>query len=64
MQKKLLGLILAAAAYGVYRYTKMTPEQKADLKRRGGDFLDRNMGSFGNVFGQKPTVTETSNKFN
>jgi len=63
MQKKLLGLILAAAAYGVYRYTKMTPEQKTDLKRRGGDFLDRNMGSFGNVFGQKPTVTETSNKF-
>ena len=63
MQKKLLGLILAAAAYGVYRYTKMTPEQKTDLKRRGGDFLDRNMGSFGNVFGQKPTVNETSNKF-
>ena len=63
MQKKLLGLVLAAAAYGVYRYTKMTPEQKTDLKRRGGDFLDRNMGSFGNVFGQKPTVTETSNKF-
>ena len=63
MQKKLLGLILAAAAYGVYRYTKMTPEQKTDLKRRGGDLLDRNMGSFGNVFGQKPTVTETSNKF-
>ena len=63
MQKKLLGLILAAAAYGVYRYTKMTPEQKAELKKRGGDFLDKNMGSFGNVFGKKPTVTETSNNF-
>ena len=63
MQKKLLGLIFAAAAYGVYRYTKMTPEQKAELKRRGGDFLDKNMGSFGNVFGKKPTVTGTSNNF-
>ena len=63
MQKKLLGLILAAAAYGVYRYTKMTPEQKSELKKRGGDFLDKNMGSFGNLFGQKPTITEASNKF-
>jgi len=64
MQKKLLGLILAAAAYGVYRYTQMTPEQKAELKKRGGDFLEKNMGSFGNLFSQKPTVSEVSNKFN
>jgi len=64
MQKKLLSLILAAAAYGVYRYTQMTPEQKAELKKRGGDFLEKNMGSFGNLFGQKSAVTETANKFN
>ena len=64
MQKKLLGLILAAAAYGVYRYTQMTPEQKAELKKRGGDFLEKNMGSFGNLFGQKPVVTEPVNKYN
>ena len=63
MQKKLLGLVLAAAAYGVYRYTKMTPEQKSELKKRGGDFLEKNMGSVGNLFGQKPTVTGTSNNF-
>jgi hypothetical protein len=55
---------LAAAAYGVYRYTQMTPEQKAELKKRGGDFLQKNMGSFGNLFGQKPALTETGNKFN
>jgi hypothetical protein len=64
MQRKLLGLIFAAAAYGIYRYTKMTPEQKAELKKRGGDFLEKNLGSFGNLFGQKPTVPEVSNKFN
>ena len=63
MQRKLLGLLFAAAAYGIYRYTKMTPEQKADLKKRGGDFLEKNMGSVGNLFGQKPVVTETGNKF-
>jgi len=64
MQRKLLGLIFAAAAYGIYRYTKMTPEQKAELKKRGGDFLEKNLGSFGNLFGQKPAVPEVSNKFN
>ena len=64
MQRKLLGLIFAAAAYGIYRYTKMTPEQKAELKKRGGDFLEKNLGSFGNLFGQKPAVPEVNNKFN
>lgn len=63
MQRKLLGLLFAAAAYGIYRYTKMTPEQKAELKKRGGDFLEKNMGSVGNLFGQKHSVTETGNKF-
>jgi len=42
----------------------MTPEQKAELKKRGGDFLEKNMGSLGNLFGQKSAVSETANKFN
>jgi hypothetical protein len=44
MQRKLLGLLFAAAAYGIYRYTKMTPEEKTDLKNRGKDFLKKSMG--------------------
>lgn len=64
MQRKLLGLLFAAAAYGIYRYNKMTPEQKAELKKRGGDFLEKNMGGVGNLFGKKPAVPETTNKFN
>ena len=33
MQRKGLGLLLAAAAaYGYYRYSKMSPEQKNSLK--------------------------------
>jgi hypothetical protein len=44
MQRKLLGLLFSAAAYGFYKYSRMTPEQKQDLKRRGGDLLKRFMG--------------------
>ena len=53
MQRKLLGLVLAAAAYGWYRYSKLTPEEKTDLKRRGKDFLDKNMKGMGDMFGKK-----------
>ena len=56
MQRKLLGLLFAAAAYGLYKYTRMTPEQKGDLKRRGKDFLDKNVGDVGSMFGKKPTT--------
>ncbi|HEX6846807.1 MAG TPA: hypothetical protein VF144_07505 [Chitinophagaceae bacterium] len=55
MQRKLLSLLFAAAAYGIYRYTKMTPEQKSDLKRRGKEFLNKNMG-FEDINGRKTTA--------
>lgn len=58
MQRKGLSLILAAAAaYGAYRYSKMTPEQKNNLKQRGKDFLDKNMGGVKNMFGKKTATT-------
>jgi len=53
MQRKLLGLLFAAAAYGLYKYSRMTPEQKNDIKRRGKDFLDKNVG---NAFGNRPAT--------
>ena len=56
MQRKLLGLLFAAAAYGLYRYSRMTPEQKGDLKKRGKEFLNKNMGGVENMFGQKPAT--------
>ena len=63
MQKKGLGLLLAAAAaYGFYRYSKMTPEQKTSLKEKGKDFLDKNLGGLGNLFGSK-TSTSNANGF-
>ena len=55
MQRTLLSLLFAAAAYGIYRYTKMTPEQKSDPKRRGKEFLNKNMG-FEDINGRKTTA--------
>ena len=63
MQRKLLGLLFAAAAYGFYKYTRMTPEQKGDLKKRGKDFLDKNLGDVSGMLGKKP-VTAPVNQSN
>ncbi len=58
MQRKGIGLLLAAAAaYGVYRYSKMTPEQKNSLKQKGKDFVDKNLGGVKNMFGKKTSTT-------
>ena len=33
--------------------SRMTPEEKSDIKRKGKDFLNKNMG---NMFGNKPAT--------
>lgn len=54
MQRKGLGLLLAAAAaYGYYKYSKMTPDQKSSLRQKGKDFLDKNLGGVKDMFGKK-----------
>jgi hypothetical protein len=54
MLKSKVGLLVAAAtAYGIYRYSKMSAEQKKELMTKGRDFVDKNFGSLGNVFGKK-----------
>jgi hypothetical protein len=51
MQRKGLGLLLAAAAaYGYYRYSKMTPEKKSQLKERGKKLMNDNLGGLGKIF--------------
>ncbi|HRP54648.1 hypothetical protein [Agriterribacter sp.] len=60
MQKKGLGLLIAAAAaYGFYRFSKMTPEQKKAWKEKGMKFIDGNFG-FGNLFGKKTSAPENN----
>lgn len=58
------GLLLtaAAAAYGAYRYSKMTTEQKKNLKKKGQDFFDKNLSGLQNFNGQKKS-TVTSNDY-
>ncbi len=54
MQRKGLGLLLAAAAaYGYYKYSKMSAEEKNSLKEKGKRFVDKNLGGLGNLFGKK-----------
>lgn len=59
MQTKGLGLLLAAAAaYGYYRYSKMTPEEKKSLVEKGKKILNESMGSWGK---QAQTANEPTN---
>jgi hypothetical protein len=64
MQRKLLGLLLAAAAYGWYKYSKMTPEERSDLKRKGKEFLDKNMNGLGNMLGKKADTAPVAEPHN
>lgn len=49
MSRKKIGLLLAAAAaYGIYRYSKLTPEQRNSLMTKGKDLLSKNLGTLKN----------------
>lgn len=64
MQRKLLGLLFAAAAYGIYKYTRMTAEEKENLKRKGGDLLKDIAGAGMHPADRKlSTVTNDSNNY-
>ena len=64
MQGKTLGLLLAAAAaYGYYRYSKMTADQKTSLKRKGKDFLDKNISGVTDLFHKRSATTSNTNSY-
>lgn len=62
MQRKLLGLLFAAAAYGFYKYSRMSPEQKEDIKKKGSDLL-KNLGGVGNPQKGTPAMVNTENNY-
>jgi hypothetical protein len=48
-------LLLGVAAFGAYKYSKMSQEDKKNLKDKGKKFVDENLGSLKNVFGKGQT---------
>lgn len=55
MRRPGLGPLLLAgiAAYGLYKYSKMSEEEKRNLKEKGKRFVDENLGSLKNVFNKQ-----------
>jgi hypothetical protein len=54
-------LLLGAAAFGAYKYSKMTDQQKKDLVNKGKKLVDDNLGSLTNVFGKKQRTSAAVN---
>ena len=52
-------LLLGAAAFGAYKYSKMSDQQKKDLLDKGKKMVNDNLGGLGNMFGRK-TITQTN----
>jgi hypothetical protein len=46
-------LLLGAAAFGAYKYSQMSEQQKKDLLDKGKKLVNDNLGSISNVFGKK-----------
>ena len=46
-------LLLGAAAFGAYKYSKMSDQQKKDIVDKGKKLMNDNLGGLGNMFGKK-----------
>jgi hypothetical protein len=63
MRRGIAPLLLAGlAAFGYYKYSQMSDEQKNDLKEKGKKFMDDNLGGIKNLFGQGDTQTAGNNR--
>lgn len=61
---KVAPLLLAGlAAFGYYKYTKMSEQEKKDLLNKGKKFMDENLGSLKDVFGGKTGSQTAGNGF-
>jgi hypothetical protein len=49
-------LLLGAAAFGAYKYSKMNDQQKKDLLDKGKKLVNDNLGGIGNVFGKRANM--------
>lgn len=46
-------LLLGAAAFGAYKYSKMSDQQKKDLLSKGKRLVNDNLGGLKNAFGRR-----------
>ena len=49
-------LLLGAAAFGAYKYSKMSDQQKKDLLDKGKKLVNDNLGGLGNMFGKRTNM--------
>ena len=45
-------LLAGLAAYGYYKYSKMSDQEKQDLMNKGKKFVDENLGGLKDLFGK------------
>jgi hypothetical protein len=58
-------LLLGAAAFGAYKYSQMSEQEKRNLKEKGKKFVDDNLGSLKDKFGGgSRSATTTANNGN
>jgi hypothetical protein len=50
-------LLLGAAAFGAYKYSKMNDQQKKDLVDKGKKLVNDNLGGLTNILGKKSAAT-------
>lgn len=53
-------LLLGAAAYGAYKYSQLTDQERKDLMDKGKKFFDDQLGGLKNIFGK---ATEAGNSY-
>jgi len=54
-------LLLGAAAFGAYKYSQMSEQEKKNLKAKGKKFVDENLGSLKGAFGGNGNSRASSN---
>ena len=54
-------LLLGAAAFGAYKYSKMSDQQKKDLVNKGKRLVNDNLGKVNNMLGKKSSTPQHVN---
>jgi hypothetical protein len=49
-------ILAAAAAYGLYKYSKLSTQEKNNLKAKGKDFVDKNLSGLNGLLGKNRTA--------